>query len=156
MYILLQCVDVDSDAEKLSPLLVVKKADPIPPAEHSPLQTDETVRSARGEGDGHAGAEDSDYYTPDEPNPSTLSPLYEPDKVFCVQGEYQVSSDYQAKKFGACVALTNGLHWNPLTRDVNNHPRLYRLRFAYVEYLPRIGMQLPRREKKRAPKNSFR
>jgi len=67
--LLFKGVDVDSDAEKLSPLLVVKKADPV----QSP-EADRKVEIA-------VSTEDSDYFTPDEPNVNPSSPLYESDKV---------------------------------------------------------------------------
>ncbi|KAK6638352.1 hypothetical protein RUM44_008781 [Polyplax serrata] len=74
-----QCFDGDSDAEKLSPLLVSKKVEQLTEQNaldrevpNSYLESEKKAPVDRGE--------DSDYYTPEDPTPMASSPLYEPAK----------------------------------------------------------------------------
>lgn len=71
-------MDGDSDAEKLSPLLVTKKADVTnekPILDKDQInQNQESEKKISGNPD---RGEDSDYYTPEDPAPVILSPLYE-------------------------------------------------------------------------------
>lgn len=79
----LQSAEVDSDAEKFSPLLSSKKAaadlaDEANAIEREPSEKEKKLMMAAG---GDRGGDDSDYYTPEDPAPTILSPLYESDKV---------------------------------------------------------------------------
>mgnify|MGYP007016989331 CR=1 FL=1 len=79
-----QCFEGDSDAEKLSPLLVTKKVE-VPSEEnnlekeiHNNFPEPDKKPSFTG---GLERGDDSDYYTPEDPAPTVTSPLYESDKV---------------------------------------------------------------------------
>ncbi|KAL0272083.1 UNVERIFIED_CONTAM: hypothetical protein PYX00_005192 [Menopon gallinae] len=73
-----QNAEVDSDAEKFSPLLSTKN-DPADESNAVEIESSEKEKKLMMSASGDRG-DDSDYYTPEDPAPTILSPLYESDK----------------------------------------------------------------------------